>query len=62
MLIMLLLIHVLPLFSLFDNIFFGGSLLTFQMLVNYFREGLMSYKQFIQELEDDVLPAEAERR
>jgi len=29
---------------------------------NYFREGLMSYKQFIQELEDDVLPAEAERR
>lgn len=27
-----------------------------------FREGLMSYKQFIQELEDDVLPSEAERR
>ncbi|KAG4135419.1 hypothetical protein ERO13_D08G213400v2 [Gossypium hirsutum] len=27
-----------------------------------FREGLMSYKQFIQELEDDILPAEAERR
>ncbi|KAJ7949453.1 Serrate RNA effector molecule [Quillaja saponaria] len=26
------------------------------------REGLMLYKQFIQELEDDVLPAEAERR
>ncbi|KAL8140942.1 hypothetical protein V2J09_006963 [Rumex salicifolius] len=26
------------------------------------REGLMSYKQFIQELEDDVLPSEAERR
>ncbi|KAL3017713.1 hypothetical protein AAZX31_06G294600 [Glycine max] len=26
------------------------------------RSGLMSYKQFIQELEDDVLPAEAERR
>ncbi|GMI94291.1 SERRATE [Hibiscus trionum] len=26
------------------------------------REGLMSYKQFIQELEDDVLPAEAECR
>ncbi|XP_021720640.1 serrate RNA effector molecule-like [Chenopodium quinoa] len=26
------------------------------------REGLMSYKQFIQELEDDVVPAEAERR
>ncbi|KAL0419439.1 UNVERIFIED_CONTAM: Serrate RNA effector molecule [Sesamum radiatum] len=26
------------------------------------REGMMSYKQFIQELEDDVLPAEAERR
>ncbi|KAJ7964860.1 Serrate RNA effector molecule-like protein [Quillaja saponaria] len=26
------------------------------------REGLMSYKQFIQELEDDVLPAEAEHR
>ncbi|KAL5719525.1 hypothetical protein ACHQM5_012286 [Ranunculus cassubicifolius] len=26
------------------------------------REGLMSYKQFIQELEDDILPAEAERR
>lgn len=29
---------------------------------NCFREGLMSYKQFIQELEDDILPAEAERR
>ncbi|XP_057536293.1 serrate RNA effector molecule-like [Amaranthus tricolor] len=26
------------------------------------REGLMTYKQFIQELEDDVLPGEAERR
>ncbi|XP_010557491.1 PREDICTED: serrate RNA effector molecule-like [Tarenaya hassleriana] len=26
------------------------------------REGLMSYKQFIQELEDDVLPSEAEHR
>ncbi|KAK7283972.1 hypothetical protein RIF29_13722 [Crotalaria pallida] len=26
------------------------------------REGLMSYKQFIQELEDDVLPTEAEHR
>ncbi|WOK96332.1 serrate RNA effector molecule [Canna indica] len=26
------------------------------------RGGLMSYKQFIQELEDDILPAEAERR
>ncbi|XP_043706129.1 serrate RNA effector molecule-like isoform X1 [Telopea speciosissima] len=26
------------------------------------REGFMSYKQFIQELEDDILPAEAERR
>ncbi|KAE8729512.1 Serrate RNA effector molecule [Hibiscus syriacus] len=26
------------------------------------REGLMSYKQFIQELEDDILPDEAERR
>ncbi|PWA48226.1 serrate RNA effector molecule [Artemisia annua] len=26
------------------------------------KEGLMSYKQFIQELEDDVLPSEAERR
>ncbi|KAJ4724567.1 Serrate RNA effector molecule-like protein [Melia azedarach] len=26
------------------------------------REGLMSYKQFIQELEDDILPSEAERR
>ncbi|KAK2996976.1 hypothetical protein RJ639_025857 [Escallonia herrerae] len=25
-------------------------------------EGLMSYKQFIQELEDDILPSEAERR
>lgn len=23
---------------------------------------MMSYKQFIQELEDDILPAEAERR
>ncbi|KAH9622654.1 hypothetical protein KSS87_022624 [Heliosperma pusillum] len=29
---------------------------------NMQREGLMSYKQFIQELEDDVLPSEAERR
>ncbi|KAK4780122.1 hypothetical protein SAY87_016228 [Trapa incisa] len=29
---------------------------------NTTREGLMSYKQFIQELEDDILPAEAERR
>lgn len=29
---------------------------------NIQREGLMSYKQFIQELEDDVLPSEAERR
>lgn len=29
---------------------------------NFPREGLMSYKQFIQELEDDILPAEAERR
>ncbi|KAH6814266.1 C2H2 zinc-finger protein SERRATE [Perilla frutescens var. frutescens] len=26
------------------------------------REGMMSYKQFIQELEDDILPSEAERR
>ncbi|KAL7152017.1 hypothetical protein ABFS83_04G069600 [Erythranthe nasuta] len=26
------------------------------------RAGLMSYKQFMQELEDDILPAEAERR
>ncbi|XP_038693322.1 serrate RNA effector molecule-like isoform X2 [Tripterygium wilfordii] len=26
------------------------------------REGLMSYKQFIQELEDDILPGEAEHR
>lgn len=33
-----------------------------KMLVHCFREGLMSYKQFIQELEDDILPAEAERR
>ncbi|XP_035844734.1 serrate RNA effector molecule isoform X6 [Helianthus annuus] len=30
--------------------------------VNTLREGLMSYKQFIQELEDGVLPSEAERR
>ncbi|KAF5774123.1 hypothetical protein HanXRQr2_Chr13g0596641 [Helianthus annuus] len=30
--------------------------------VNTLREGLMPYKQFIQELEDDVLPSEAERR
>ncbi|KAK9755778.1 hypothetical protein RND81_01G049900 [Saponaria officinalis] len=29
---------------------------------NVHREGLMTYKQFIQELEDDVLPSEAERR
>lgn len=28
----------------------------------FFREGMMSYKQFIQELEDDILPSEAERR
>ena len=26
------------------------------------REGLLSYKHFIAELEDDILPAEAERR
>uniref|UniRef100_A0A7N0V0M7 C2H2-type domain-containing protein n=2 Tax=Kalanchoe fedtschenkoi TaxID=63787 RepID=A0A7N0V0M7_KALFE len=26
------------------------------------RDGLMSYKQFIQQLEDDILPSEAERR
>ncbi|KAG2331869.1 hypothetical protein Bca52824_003049 [Brassica carinata] len=26
------------------------------------RDGLLSYKQFIQELEDDILPSEAERR
>jgi len=32
------------------------------MILIAFREGLMSYKQFIQELEDDILPAEAERR
>ncbi|XP_047319948.1 serrate RNA effector molecule-like [Impatiens glandulifera] len=29
---------------------------------NAHRQGLMSYKQFIQELEDDILPSEAERR
>ncbi|CAK9208111.1 unnamed protein product [Sphagnum troendelagicum] len=29
---------------------------------NLCREGLMSYKQFIAELEDDILPGEAERR
>ena len=28
----------------------------------FYREGLMSYKQFMQELEDDVLPVEAQRR
>jgi Ca2+-transporting ATPase len=27
-----------------------------------YREGLMSYKQFIQELEDDVSPVEAQSR
>ena len=27
-----------------------------------YREGLMTYKQFISELEDDVSPSEAERR
>ncbi|RZC79854.1 hypothetical protein C5167_042435 [Papaver somniferum] len=32
------------------------------LFVNGYREGLMSYKQFIQDLEDDILPAEAERR
>ena len=41
---------------------FEEYLLTWKMLVNFSREGMMSYKQFIQELEDDVLPAEAERR
>ncbi|MFS8010712.1 hypothetical protein Hanom_Chr14g01300231 [Helianthus anomalus] len=30
--------------------------------VNVSSKGLMSYKQFIQDLEDDVLPSEAERR
>lgn len=29
---------------------------------NIQREGLMTYKQFIQELEDDIMPSEAERR
>ncbi|WVZ03988.1 hypothetical protein V8G54_024794 [Vigna mungo] len=33
-----------------------------KIFVSHIREGLMSYKQFIQELEDDILPAEAERR
>lgn len=32
------------------------------LIICNFREGLMTYKQFIQELEDDILPAEAERR
>jgi hypothetical protein len=27
-----------------------------------YREGLMSYKQFIQELEDDISPVEAQSR
>lgn len=33
-----------------------------KIFVSHSREGLMSYKQFIQELEDDILPAEAECR
>ncbi|CAN4091749.1 unnamed protein product [Withania somnifera] len=39
----------------------GGFVDTFGPGSNQ-REGLKSYKQFIQELEDDILPAEAERR
>jgi hypothetical protein len=30
--------------------------------VRVYREGLMSYKQFIQELEDDISPVEAQSR
>ncbi|RZC56302.1 hypothetical protein C5167_015149, partial [Papaver somniferum] len=40
----------------------SGLLLVNDLFVNCYREGLMSYKQFIQELEDDILPAEAEHR
>lgn len=32
------------------------------MILNIFRKGLMTYKQFILALEDDVSPAEAESR
>jgi hypothetical protein len=32
------------------------------MIMHLFREGLMTYKQFIQVLEDDISPAEAEKR
>ncbi|KAJ0699831.1 hypothetical protein HanOQP8_Chr10g0360571 [Helianthus annuus] len=43
--------------------FIGSRLAEVTMIRSYtLREGLMSYKQFIQELEDDVLPSEAERR
>jgi hypothetical protein len=31
-------------------------------VINLYREGLMTYKQFIQVLEDDISPTEAERR
>jgi hypothetical protein len=30
--------------------------------MNLSREGLMTYKQFMQVLEDDISPSEAERR
>jgi hypothetical protein len=43
---------------LFEFIFFKIDSLIFVFL----REGLMTYKQFIQVLEDDILPSEAERR
>ncbi|OIW13288.1 hypothetical protein TanjilG_25767 [Lupinus angustifolius] len=49
-------------FSLSDNMLFLVKSVNLKMLVNCSREGLMSYKQFIQELEDDILPSEAECR
>jgi hypothetical protein len=46
---------------------FRGSLIyahdTMKLIkVLLYREGLMSYKQFIQELEDDISPVEAQSR
>jgi hypothetical protein len=46
---------------------FRGSLIyahdTMKVIkVLLYREGLMSYKQFIQELEDDISPVEAQSR
>lgn len=41
----------------------GTTIITICFKTQYFRDEVMlSYKQFIQELDDDVSPAEAEKR